>query len=109
MATIARDAQAVKSIRLAPVAQVEFRWSGYDPTLALRDYEPTPVQRIVYTDHVGDLPHVAGGDLGALKAWMDEYGLMLFCVPTLVRNARYNGRWAGVYRVTIGREVAGGR
>lgn len=111
MPTIARDSQAVKSARrLEPVAQVEFRWPGYDPALALRDYEPTPVERIVYTDHAGDLPRVAGGDLGVLKAWMDDYDLVLFCTPTLARNGRYNGRWAGVYLVTIGREVeAGGR
>jgi hypothetical protein len=88
------------------VAQVEFRWPGYDPLQALRDYEPTPLDRIVYTDHAGALPHVSGGDLGALKAWMDDYDLVLFCTPSMVRTTRYKGRWAGVYTLTIGMEVA---
>ena len=108
MATIARDPQAVKSTRrLEPVAQVEFRWPGYDPALALRDYEPTPLDRIVYTDHAAALPRVAGNDLGAVRAWMDEYDLVLFGTPALARNGRYNGRWAGVYLVTIGRDRDG--
>lgn len=106
MATIAQDPKRVNRPRLLPVAQIEFRWPGYDPAAALRDYEPTPYDRIIYTDHVGALPHVTGGDLGAVKAWMDDYGLVLFCAPAMGRTASYKGHWAGVYMLTLGQEVA---
>jgi hypothetical protein len=109
---IAPKSGGVKGVRgriLEPVAQVEFRWPGYDPTVALREYEPTVYERVVYADHARDLPRVAGADLGAVKAWMDEHDLVLFCNPTLVRSERSAGRWAGRYTVTIGREVGGAR
>jgi hypothetical protein len=107
MVTIARDSQAVNSTvtRLMPVAQIEFRWPGYDPARALADYEPTRYERIVFTEHLGAVPRVTGVTLGDVKAWMDEHDLVLFGQPT-GKHDYAGGRWCGRYTLTIGRELA---